>query len=696
MMGKKLVIVESPTKANTIQKYLGNEYEVISSVGHIRDLAISGPGGLGVDVENQFKPKYVYIPGKRKIVNEIKKHVEQADVIYLATDPDREGEAISWHLYDALGMDKMKDKQIFRVEFHEITKNAILKAIENPRQIDENLVRSQESRRILDRIIGFKLSKLLQSKIKSKSAGRVQSVALKLIVDREREIQAFKPEEYYTIEGVFSKDDIEFTGKLASYKGKKVDLKTKQEADEVLSALTEDYRVQSIERKKRQKTARPPYITSTLQQDASSKLKFTSKKTMLLAQKLYEGVEVDGEPHGLITYIRTDSTRLSDEFIQDALAFIHEHYGHEYAGTIRRETGNSKNVQDAHEAIRPTHINWTPEMLKPYLSNDLYKLYRLIYYRALASLMANAQLEQTTAIIENNGYEFKANGQVVLFDGYLKVYNEFEETKEEQLPPLVQDDVVQSLKMEAIQHFTQPPARYTEARLIKEMEELGIGRPSTYAQTMETLKLRGYVKMENRQFVPTEQGFLTSDRLQEYFSDIINVHYTAQMEEDLDAIARGEKVWHEELQSFYDKFIPLVEHANTHMEKVAPKRLDETCPLCGKPLVVRYGRYGEFIGCSGYPECTYIKKEEKMVETLDIKCPKCGEGYFVKRVAKKGPLKGRTFYACNNYPKCRNIVTHRPVNQVCPECGNILTEKDGDIICENKSCSYSKKTAPDQ
>ena len=693
IMGKKLVIVESPTKANTIQKYLGKEYVVVSSVGHIRDLAISGPGGLGVDVENQFKPKYSFIRGKRKVVNEIKKHVEEADVIYLATDPDREGEAISWHLYDALELEKQPDKKVYRVVFHEITKNAILNAIENPRHIDENLVRSQESRRILDRIIGFKLSKLLQSKIRSKSAGRVQSVALKLIVDREREIQAFVPEEYYTIEGLFRKDNVEFSGKLASFKGKKIELKTKAESDEVLASLTDDYTVKSIDRKKRRKSPKAPYITSTLQQDASSKLNFTSKKTMLLAQKLYEGIEIDGEPHGLITYMRTDSTRLSDEFVTSTQTFIAGSYGKNYVGTVGTKKNSNKNVQDAHEAIRPTDINRTPEKLKPYLTADLYKLYRLIYYRALASQMASAQIENTTVTINNNGYEFKSHGQVVLFDGYLKVYHEYEDTKDEKLPSLTEQEVVECTKMEAIQHFTQPPARYTEARLIKEMEELGIGRPSTYSQTMETLKMRGYVKMDQRRFVPTDQGILTSDKLAEFFSDIINVNYTAKLEEDLDAIARGEKVWHEELKTFYDKFMPLLDYANTHMEKVEPTYLDELCPECGKPLVVRFGRYGEFIGCSGYPECTYIKKdeEEQKLEKLDIKCPKCGEGTFVERVAKRGRLRGNKFYACDNYPKCKTIVSNRPVNQVCPECGNILTEKDGDIACENKKCSYYKK-----
>jgi DNA topoisomerase I len=691
-MGKNLVIVESPAKANTIEKYLGKDYKVLSSVGHVRDLAKTGPGGLGVDVENQFQPKYSVIRGKKKVINEIKKAVKDADRIYLATDPDREGEAISWHLYDVLELEKQKEKEIYRVVFHEITKNAIVKAIEKPRSINYDLVRSQESRRILDRIIGFKLSKLLQSKIRSKSAGRVQSVALKLIVDREREIQAFIIEEYYTIDAVFAKKKKEFDANLVSYQNKKLEIKTKEEADQILNSLKKEYKIESVDQKERFKNPKAPFITSTMQQEASTKLNFSAKKTMTIAQKLYEGIDIHGEPTGLITYMRTDSVRLSDEFVKDTHKYIKDTYGANYVGEKQKKQ-NNKNAQDAHEAIRPTDILRTPESIKSYLTADNYKLYKLIYFRTLASLMSAAKVNQTAIVIENNGYQFKANGQTIVFDGYLKAYKAYEDTKVTILPSFEPNELVELITIDPVQHFTQPPARYTESKLIKEMEELGIGRPSTYSQTMETLKQRAYVKLEDKKFSPTEQGVITSDKLEEFFKDIINVSYTAELEENLDAIASGDKVWHEELGQFYHKFIPLLDHANENMEKIEPKLLDEECPNCGRQLIVRIGRYGEFVGCSGYPECRYIKKEdeeENNLEELDIKCPKCGEGNFVERITKKGRYKGRKFYACNNYPKCKNLVANRPIDEVCEKCGNILTETEDKIQCENKKCDYSR------
>lgn len=690
-MKKKLVIVESPAKARTIEKYLGNDFMVLSSVGHIRDLATSGPGGLGVDIDNNFQPHYKVIPGKKQIISQLKKAVNSVDEVYLATDPDREGEAISWHLYEVLNLDK-EDKRVYRVEFHEITKNAILKAMANPRSINNNLVRSQESRRILDRIIGFKLSKLLQHKIRSKSAGRVQSVALKLIVDREKEIQAFVKEEYYTIDAKFSKAELEFEGNLYAYNGENLKIKTKNEADTILSKLTEDYVVQDVEKKLKQKNPKPPFITSTLQQEASTKLNFNSSKTMTLAQKLYEGIDIDNTPVGLITYMRTDSVRLSEEFVKGAKDYILNTYGPEYS-KFEPTFKVSKSAQDAHEAIRPTDITRTPESIKKFLTPDLYKLYRLIYYRTLASLMSPAQVHHTQVIINNNGYQFKVNGQELVFDGYLKVYKDYEDTKNTILPNLEVNDVVDLLEVVANQHFTQPPSRYTEAKLIKEMEELGIGRPSTYAITMETLKKRNYVTVEDKKFVPTEQGIITSEKLDQYFSDIINVDYTKNMEENLDDIANGEKVWYEELRKFYELFNPMVEYAKENMDKLPPKYIDETCPLCGKQLVTRYGPYGPFIGCSGYPECKYIKKEKKETEqpkVLDVKCPKCGEGYFVERVTKKGKLRGKKFYACSNYPKCKNIVNNQPINELCPECGNILSTNGKEILCENKNCKYKR------
>ncbi|MDF2699519.1 MAG: topoisomerase [Haloplasmataceae bacterium] len=691
-MGKKLVIVESPAKAHTIEKYLGEDYRVLSSVGHIRDLAKTGPGGLGVDIEHNFEPKYTVITGKKKVITELKKAAANAEEIYLATDPDREGEAISWHLFDVLNLEKAKDKKVYRIVFHEITKNAIVNAIKNPRDINNDLVRSQESRRILDRIIGFKLSKLLQSKIKSKSAGRVQSVALKLIVDREKEVQAFVQEEYYTIDAVFSHKANQFEANLFANNNQNIEIKSEEEANNILNALGNDYLVSHIEKKERLKNPKPPFITSTLQQEASAKLNYNAKKTMGVAQKLYEGIDINNNPVGLITYMRTDSVRYAEEFIKDTHDFIKNNFGNQYVGDDPKFKKN-KNAQDAHEAIRPTDISRTPESLKKYLTADAYKLYKLIYARALASLMNPAKVNQTTVIINNNDYSFKANGQEIIFDGYLKVFNEYEDTKNNILPKLTVEEKVDLVSIDKVQHFTQPPSRFNEAKLIKEMEELGIGRPSTYAQTMEVLKERAYVSLQDKKFVPTEQGIITSDKLQEFFNNIINVSYTAQMEENLDSIAQGEKVWYEELYKFYDVFVPLLENANQNMEKIPPKIIDETCPLCAKSLVIRRGRYGEFIGCSGYPDCRYIKKDkanEERVEILDVICPKCNEGHFVERITKKGKLKGKKFYACSNYPKCKFIVVNKPIKENCPNCGNILSTTGEKNICENKECKYSR------
>lgn len=691
-MVKKLVIVESPAKANTIEKYLGESYTVLSSVGHIRDLAKSGPGGLGVDVENQFKPKYTVIKGKKKVITQLKKAAKDVDEIFLATDPDREGEAISWHLYDILNLGEENGKKVYRVVFHEITKNAVVKAIENPREINYDLVRSQESRRILDRIIGFKLSKLLQSKIKSKSAGRVQSVALKLIVDREKEVQSFVSEEYYTIDAVFEKDNQSFDANLFAKDSENIKINSQDEASAILQSLDKDYIVSSVVKKKKSKNPKQPFITSTLQQEASNKLNFYAKKTMSMAQKLYEGIDINGNPVGLITYMRSDSVRYSEEFISDAKTYITSTYGANYSATEPKFKKN-KNAQDAHEAIRPTDINRTPESIKKYLTPDLYKIYKLIYLRSLASLMKPAILNQTSVIINNNGYQFKSNGQELVFDGYLKVYKAYEDTKNNVLPSLEKDEMVNLVEVNANQHFTQPPSRYTEAKLIKEMEELGIGRPSTYAQTMETLKFRNYVMTQEKKFIPTEQGIITSDKLQEYFNKIINVTYTKDMEENLDDIAQGEKIWHEELKQFYDFFIPMLEYANENMEKIPPKYVDEYCPNCGKQLVIRNGRYGEFVACSGYPECKYIKKdneEENNLISLDIECPKCHKGNFVERITRKGKYKGKKFYACSNYPKCKNIIVNMPIDEICPKCGNILSNNGEAIICENKECDYKR------
>ena len=544
-MGKNLVIVESPAKAKTIENYLGSDYTVLSSVGHIRDLATTGPGGLGVDVEDHFKPNYKNVTGKSKIIKELKQAAKQSDAVYLATDPDREGEAISWHLADVLGLDVDLNR---RVVFNEITKDAIIEAFKHPRAIDMDLVRSQESRRILDRIIGFKLSKLLQSKIKSKSAGRVQSVALKLIVEREKEIQKFKSEEYWSIHAMFERESAKIEAELVKKANKKISIANEEEVKAILSQLGDPYTVEKVEKKNKSKQPKLPFITSTLQQEAASKLGYNAKKTMTIAQKLYEGINIGSETVGLITYMRTDSTRLSDNFIDATKAFIKKTYGTNYVKTTATSTKKVKNAQEAHEAIRPSSVSRTPEEMKPYLKRDELRLYKLIWERAVASLMKSATVEATTIEVRSNDYLFRVNGQVLVFDGYLRVYS-YEETKNAALPRLAVGDTLSLVDIEPQQHFTQPPARYSEAKLIKEMEELGIGRPSTYAQTMETLKNRGYVMLEDKKFKPTDQGILTSDKLAEFFSEFINVEYTAEMENNLDEISKGQKVWYDGLKT---------------------------------------------------------------------------------------------------------------------------------------------------
>ena len=670
-MTKNLVIVESPSKSKTIEKYLGKDYKVVSSKGHIRDLATTGKYGLGVDVDNDFKPNYIPVAGKKKLISELKKLVKDSDEVILATDPDREGEAISWHLLDTLGI---KDTNYERVLFHEITKDKVLEAIKNPTKIDYNLVRSQETRRILDRIIGFRLSKLMQSKTGGKSAGRVQSVALKLIVDREREISSFNSEEYWTITSKF--DEIE--ADLFNYNHKDIEINTEEEADSILSKLSDEYKIESVERKKKSKKSKPPFITSTLQQEASTKLGFTAKKTMSIAQKLYEGMDIGSETVGLITYMRTDSIRLSDEFIGASYKYIEENYGKDYIGYAKKSK-KTENVQDAHEAIRPTSVYRNPEDIKKYLSTDEYKLYKIIYYRALASLMADAKVEATSVILDNNNYQFKINGQILIYDGYLKAYALYETSEDKVLPDEFKNEgsVLTTKDVTKKQHFTSPPPRYTEAKLIKELEELGIGRPSTYAKIMDTIKERGYVTIEEKKFVPTEIGIETTDRLQEFFSDLINVKYTAAMETDLDTIALGKLDEIKVLREFYDKFEPEVEKAFGQMEKKAPKETGEVCPNCGSSLVIRKGRYGEFTACSNYPECKYIKKEEKEVKEI-MDCPKCG-GKIIEKKTKRGKI----FYGCNNYPKCKYASWDKPTGNLCKECGEPLVEKNGSETCPN-------------
>ena len=582
------------------------------------------------------------------MVSELKEEVKAADMVYLATDPDREGEAISWHLKDEL---KIKDSDYERVVFNEITKDTVIKAFSKARKIDDDLVHSQETRRILDRIIGFRLSKLMQAKTGGKSAGRVQSVALKLIVDREREIQNFIKEEYWTIVAKFN----DFDASLEKYKDDKVELHNEIEADDVLNKLGNVFKIESVDKKDKKRSSKPPFITSTLEQEASIKLNFTSKKTMSLAQKLYEGIDLEDETVGLITYMRTDSIRLSDEYVKSAYKYIETKYGKEYLGIVKKSK-KTENVQDAHEAIRPTSVNRTPESVKKFLTPDEFKLYSMIYKRALASLMKDAKSEQTTVILDNNNYKFKTTGSVIKFDGYLKVYGDYEDSEDAIIPPLdtYKSNVLVSNEIDKEQHFTKPKPRYTEAKLIKEMEELGIGRPSTYSKTMETIVERGYVKVEEKKFVPTEIGIETTDKLQEFFSDLINVKYTAKMEDDLDKIADGDLVWYNLLDKFYKEFEPMVKDAFDNMEKKKEEETGEMCPLCGNPLVVRSGKYGKFVACSNYPNCKYVKKKEKQVVEI-CKCPEC-DGMIVEKTTKKG----KVFYGCNNYPKCKYATWIKP------------------------------------
>ena len=668
---KNIIIVESPAKCKTISKYLGGDYTVVSSKGHIRDLATSGKYGLGIDIENDFKPSYEIIKGKKKDVKYLKDLIEKADHIYLATDPDREGETISWHLYDEL---KVPDEKYDRIVFNEITKDVVLKALKNPRRIDMNLVHSGEARRFLDRIIGFRLSKVMQSKTAGKSAGRVQSVALKLIVDREREILAFIPKEYWTIEADFK----DFKANLETYKEKDIEIPNEKEADKILDSLTNTFTIKKVEEKEKKRSAKEVFKTSTLQQACSNKLGYAASKTMKIAQKLYEGIELDDGFHGLITYMRTDSVRLSDEFTSASFAYINSKYGKDYVGYVKKGK-KTENVQDAHEGIRPTNINYEPDKIKKYLAPDEYKLYRIIYYRALASLMADAKFNSTTVLLDNNDYGFKATGSVLTFDGYLKVYGDYEDQEDTILPDFknYKSGIILSDTITKTQHFTKPPARFTESSLIKELESLGIGRPSTYATIISTIKDRGYVTLEDKKFVPTEVGFETTDKLQEFFSSIVNVKYTANMEKDLDEIAEGNEDYKKMLKEFYDNFAPLVDNAFKNMEKKKPEETGEKCPECGSPLVIRKGKYGQFTACSNYPTCKYIKKENKQTEKEIIcKCPKC-EGNIIVRKTKKG----KEFYGCDNFPKCKYASWYKPTGDKCPKCNDLLVIKNGEVIC---------------
>ena len=662
-MGKNLVIVESPSKSKTIEKYLGSDYVVTSSKGHIRDLATTGKGGLGIDIEDNFKPNYVINKDKKDVVKDLKKCVKEADYVYLATDPDREGEAISWHLADELGLDTNLTN---RVVFNEVTHDAVVAALNNPRQIDQNLVKSQETRRVLDRIIGFKLSKLLQKKIKSKSAGRVQSVALRLICEREKEIEDFIPEEYWRVKASFEKDDIAFEAELAKYQNKKIELKNAEDTQRVFESLDKQFIVSDVKKTQKKRSSKPPFITSTLQQEASSKLNFKAKRTMMIAQKLYEGIDIG-----------------------EAKPYIEEKYGKDYVGSVK-VSKKTENVQDAHEGIRPTSVMRTPESLKEYLKPEEYKLYALIYARAVASLMAPAKLNSTTLSLDNNGYEFKASGSVIQFDGYLRVYGAYEKQSDEILPVVTVEGKLLSKDIQKSQHFTKPPARYTEAKLIKELEELGIGRPSTYASIIDTIVTRRYVDTVDKAFKPTDSGLLTNEKLVQFFESIINVEYTAQMEKELDEIAEGEDDYVHALTTFEDKFEPLLENAYENMEQIQPEKTGETCPECGGDLVIRKGKYGDFVACSNYPTCKYVKKEPEDIQYTGEDCPKCGS----KMIYKKGRF--GQFEACSNYPECKYIKNEKKkaepqvTDEVCPNCGSPVVIKRG-RFGEFKACSAYPK-----
>ncbi|MBQ4570870.1 MAG: type I DNA topoisomerase [Bacilli bacterium] len=683
---KNLVIVESPSKSKTIEKYLGSDYKVMASMGHIRDLATSGKYGLGIDVDKDFKPNYISIARQKKNIANLKKYAKEAENIILATDPDREGEAISWHLKEVLGKHNYQ-----RVTFNEITKNVVLDSINNPRDIDENLVKSQETRRFLDRIIGFRLSTgFVSRKTLGKHAGRVQSVALKLIVDREREIEAFVPKESWTVTAKFDGMDAQ----CEKYNGKKLELFTEDDANEVLSNLGDKFIVSNVEQKEKPKTGVMPFKTSTLQQTAINRLRFTSKKTMMLAQKLYEGVDIGSETVGLITYMRTDSERLSPVFINDAFKYIRETYGEEYVGAVKQQKKND-NMQDAHEGIRVTSPYRTPESIKKYLSADEYKLYSLIYARSLASLMANAKTLSTSITLDNNNYEFKATGSVLTFDGYLKIYGAYDSSEDTILPNLTGVESLISNEIVKEQHFSKPEPRYTESSLIKELEKLGIGRPSTYATIISTNIDADYVVSEDKKFVPTELGIEVTDVLQEGFSDIINVEYTANMEKELDEIAEGKVDNKSVLRAFYEKFESLISEALKNVVKTPAQETGEICPHCNSPMVIKKSKHGEFEACSNYPNCKYIKQD--IDESLGT-CPNC-ESPLVKKKGRYGE-----FVACSNYPNCKYIQQEEKEVVVigkCPDCDGMIIEKKtkkGKIFygCNNfPKCKFASWDKPE-
>lgn len=670
-MSDYLVIVESPAKAKTIERYLGKKYKVKASMGHVRDLPKSQ---MGVDIEQNFEPKYITIRGKGPVLKELKTAAKKAKKVYLAADPDREGEAIAWHLAHSLDLDLSSD---CRVVFNEITKDAIKESFKHPRMINMDLVDAQQARRILDRLVGYKISPILWKKVKKGlSVGRVQSVALRLIIDREKEINDFKPEEYWTITGSFLKGKETFEAGFFGKNGKKLPLKSEEDVKAVLAQLKGNkYTVDKVTKKERKRNPALPFTTSTLQQEAARKLNFRAKKTMMIAQQLYEGIDLGKEGTvGLITYMRTDSTRISNTAVEEASAFIDQAYGKEYLAGKRKPAKKNENAQDAHEAIRPTSVLRKPADLKAVLGRDQLRLYKLIWERFVASQMAPAVLDTMSVDLSNNGLTFRANGSKVKFAGFMKVYVEGKddqlEEKDRMLPDLKEGDTVLSKDIEPEQHFTQPPPRYTEARLVKTLEELGIGRPSTYAPTLDTIQRRGYVGLDNKRFVPTELGQIVLDLIMEFFPEIINVEFTAKMERDLDHVEDGQTEWVQIIDSFYTDFEKRVKKAEAEMKEVEiePEYADEDCELCGSRMVYKMGRYGKFMACSNFPDCRNTKP---IVKQIGVKCPKCHEGNIVERKSKKK----RVFYGCDRYPECDFVSWDKPIERKCPKCENMLVEK---------------------
>ncbi|KKI57189.1 DNA topoisomerase I [Staphylococcus pasteuri] len=686
-MADNLVIVESPAKAKTIEKYLGKRYKVIASMGHVRDLPRSQ---MGVDTEDNYEPKYITIRGKGPVVKELKKHAKKAKKVFLASDPDREGEAIAWHLSKILELEDSKEN---RVVFNEITKDAVKDSFKHPRGIEMDLVDAQQARRILDRLVGYNISPVLWKKVKKGlSAGRVQSVALKLVIDRENEIRNFKPEEYWTIEGEFRYKKSKFTAKFLHYKNKPYKLNKKDDVEKITAALDGDeFEITNVNKKEKTRNPANPFTTSTLQQEAARKLNFKARKTMMVAQQLYEGIDLKKQGTvGLITYMRTDSTRISDQAKSEAKNYIIDKYGNEYVS--KRKAIGKQGDQDAHEAIRPSSTLRTPDDMKPFLTRDQHRLYKLIWERFVASQMAPAILDTIALDVTQNDIKFRANGQTIKFKGFMTLYVETKDDqdseKENKLPKLEQGDKVTATQIEPAQHFTQPPPRFTEARLVKTLEELKIGRPSTYAPTIDTIQKRNYVKLDSKRFMPTELGEIVYEQVKEYFPEIIDVEFTVNMETLLDKIAEGDTNWRKVVGDFYNSFKQDVERAEEEMEKIEIKDepAGEDCEVCGSPMVIKMGRYGKFMACSNFPDCRNTKA---IVKTIGVKCPTCKDGDVVERKSKKN----RIFYGCSNYPECEFISWDKPIGRDCPKCNHYLVEKkkgrSSQVTCSN--CDYKEE-----